>query len=168
MPQPLYSPGSQLSLLLAGSCMLGGWAERHSAASDVWSGVSCAAAVLGAEQRQGPLDSGDAAVPRWEQLLGAVLAAVAVNAVVLIRQLARMDILTVRGQSKVGALVKSALASTNMTMPLIIRVLSLFHVGTNLFFIDCGKKTKEGASNDLLRNPRHDRLEVFLARLEMH
>ena len=53
--------------------------------------------------------TGRCGCPRWFELLGAVLAAVAVNRAALTRELARMgfltvrDILTIRGQLSFGA-----------------------------------------------------------------
>jgi polar amino acid transport system ATP-binding protein len=61
------------------------------------------------------------------------------------------------------------LAADGMTMIIVTHEMIFARdVGTKLVFMDGGKKIEEGAPNDLLRNPRHERLKAFLARLEMH
>ena len=69
---------------------------------------------------------------------------------------------------KVLAVVRQ-LAADGMTMVIVTHEMIFARdVGSKLVFMDGGKKVEEGAPNDLLRNPRHERLKVFLARLEMH
>ena len=90
----MHFTSSKLSLLLAGRCMLGCWAVGCSRACDVWGGIAWAVLVRWswwrgqAEQGAWVVITGRGGCPRWVQLLGAGLAAVAVNAVALIRELA--------------------------------------------------------------------------------
>ena len=58
----MHFTGSKVSLLLAGSCVLGCWAVGFSRACDVWGGIACAAAVLVAGQRLGRLSRVDRAL----------------------------------------------------------------------------------------------------------
>ena len=61
------------------------------------------------------------------------------------------------------------LAADGMTMVIVTHEMIFARdVGTKLVFMDAGRKIEEGAPNELLRNPRHERLKAFLARLEMH
>ena len=61
------------------------------------------------------------------------------------------------------------LADDGMTMIVVTHEMIFARdVGSRLVFMDGGKKIEEGPPRDLLRNPRHERLKSFLARLEMH
>lgn len=61
------------------------------------------------------------------------------------------------------------LADEGMTMIVVTHEMIFARdVGTRLVFMDGGKKIEEGPPRELLRNPKHERLKAFLARLEMH
>ena len=65
--------------------------------------------------------------------------------------------------------VVTDLAKEGMTMVVVTHEMIFARdVGSRVAFMDEGRKIEEGPPNELLRNPRHERLKTFLARIEMH
>jgi polar amino acid transport system ATP-binding protein len=65
--------------------------------------------------------------------------------------------------------VVTDLAKEGMTMVVVTHEMIFARdVGSRVVFMDEGRKIEEGPPNELLRNPRHERLKTFLARIEMH
>ena len=94
----MHFTGSKLSLLLAGRCVLGCWAVGCSRACDVWGGgVRDEGRQSGVGQGAWVVKTGRCGCLRWVERLVAGVAAVAVNAVALIWELARTGFLTLRG-----------------------------------------------------------------------
>jgi polar amino acid transport system ATP-binding protein len=61
------------------------------------------------------------------------------------------------------------LADEGMTMVVVTHEMTFARdVGSQLVFLDGGKKIEEGVPRELLRNPSGERLKSFLARIEMH
>ncbi|WP_342361853.1 amino acid ABC transporter ATP-binding protein [Terrarubrum flagellatum] len=65
--------------------------------------------------------------------------------------------------------VVTSLAREGMTMIVVTHEMTFARdVGTRVVFMEGGRKIEEGAPREVLRNPRHERLKSFLARIEMH
>jgi polar amino acid transport system ATP-binding protein len=61
------------------------------------------------------------------------------------------------------------LAKDGMTMIVVTHEMTFARdAGSRVVFMDGGRKIEEGAPNDVLRNPRSERLRSFLTRIEMH